>query len=136
MSRTATRSAATFAALLGVILHALVLLSTGLAAGAASAGETSPSAGSPFWSLCLNGKLVSAAETDVGEGGQPAAPAHGMPACPLCALSGGFGLIAPELPAVQPLAFSSNRIGSPAVADPDPTRTAVRPPARAPPHIF
>ena len=135
MSRSASRSTATFAALLGVLLHALVLLSAGLAAGAASAGETPPSAGAPFWSLCLNGKLVTAAETETGEGGQPAAPAHGMPSCALCALSGGFGLIPPELPAVQQRAFSGHRAGFPAMAHPDPTPSAVRPPARAPPHI-
>ena len=135
MNRTATHSASTFAALLGVFMHALMLLSTGLAAGAASAGEGDRTGGSVFWSLCVNGQLVTPAGAASGEDGQPAGPAHGVPACPLCAPSAGFALVPPELPSMQPSTLHMGAIGPVALADPHAWRTAARPPARAPPRI-
>jgi len=132
MKRGATRPATTFAALLGVLMHALVLLSAGLASDAASAAGGDRSI---FWSLCVNGQIVTLDQAEPGEGGQPAAPDQGMPACSLCAPSSGFALIPPDLPAVWRFPSFSERIRFTWQSDSEVTRPSVRPPARAPPYI-
>jgi len=134
MTGTATRSASTFAALLGVLMHAVMLLSTGLAAGAASAAQDDRGGPSVFWSLCINGQFVTKAEADTGDGGGPADPAQGVPACPLCTPTSGVALIPPELPSVRPSELRIGDISRIASAGPHARTTIATPPARAPPH--
>ena len=131
MNGYVTRPAATFAALLGVLMHALVLLSAGLASDAASAAGADRAI---FWSLCVNGQIVTLDQAEPGEGGQPATPAKGMPACPLCAPTSGFALIPPDLPAVRPFPMRAERLRYSSWADPGIAPPVVRPPARAPPY--
>ena len=131
MKRHEPRPIATFAALLGVLLHALVLVSAGLASDPAAAKDGQAD-GSLFWSICVNGRIAALEEAN-GQDADPGKPAPGMPACPLCAPASGLVLIPPGAPVSLPALSRAGRVDAAAWNRPYFAARALSPPARGPP---